>query len=85
MKKSVEELKRSFGALDKYKKWSEFERRVIKPAVKSLNEHTSYDVEYETVKDGRPVVAVIFYFKEKPQLSLDLYRDSEIPQPSATH
>ena len=70
---NLPELKHAFALQDKYDTWGAFDRRVIKPSIKALNEQTSYDVKYKPIKEGRPVVAVEFTFKEKSQLSFKYY------------
>jgi plasmid replication initiation protein len=51
-----------------FKRWVDFNRKVLKPAILEINEKTKYSLEYTTVKSGRKVVGVRFIIKEKPFL-----------------
>lgn len=59
---SVESLKAIFGVEDSYPAWYEFQRRVIKPAVKEINSETNYNVKYETKRRGRKISHVLFNY-----------------------
>jgi plasmid replication initiation protein len=61
----IEDFKSTLGIADCYAEFKELNRRVIKPAIKELNEKTDLVVECETVKNGRSVVALSFSFKNK--------------------
>lgn len=63
---AVDELKELMQLEDKYSKTTELKRRVIDPAVKQINAHSSLNVEYTERKQGRKITAFVFTFKEKP-------------------
>ena len=48
-----------------FKRWVDFNRKVLKPAAEEINKKTKYNLEYTTVKSGRKVVGVRFTIKEK--------------------
>ena len=64
---SVENLKAIFGVEDSYPLWYEFQRRVIKPSVKEINQETNYTVKYETKRSGRKISHVLFNYILKKQ------------------
>ena len=51
-----------------FKRWVDFNRKVLKPAVEELNLKTKYSVEYTTIKQGKKVTAIKFSIKEKKYL-----------------
>ncbi len=59
---SVSNLKAMFGVESSYPAWYEFQRRVIKPAVKEINQETNYTVKYETKRTGRKISHVLFNY-----------------------
>lgn len=64
---SVDNLKKIFGVENSYPAWYEFQRRVIKPAVKEINSETNYTVKYETKRKGRKISHVLFNYVLKKQ------------------
>ncbi|GEK35569.1 RepB family plasmid replication initiator protein [Kurthia sibirica] len=66
----VAELRRLTDTLTQYKQFSDFEKRVLKPAIDEINEHTRFAITYDKIKKGRSVIAVKFYGARK-----------EIPEP----
>lgn len=62
---AIDQLKELMQLEDKYPKTAELKRRVIDPAIKQINKHTSLDVSYDQRKSGRKVVALTFDLKEK--------------------
>jgi hypothetical protein len=65
----------TFGELQKlmdtsFKRWVDFNRKVLKPAVEEINTKTKYTVEYKTLKEGKKVDRIAFTVKEKPLPSL---------------
>ena len=70
---SLEELKEMLGIEhESYKAFKSFKQWVITPAMKELNAKTNLEVDYEQIKDGRKVVALEFFFREKEQLQLEV-------------
>jgi len=66
--RSIDEWRDFFGVEDgKYPAWYELSRRVIKPAIKEINQKTNYEVTAETKKRGRRISRLILYFGESEQ------------------
>ena len=68
----LSDLKEYFGIADKYSEWYEFNRWVLKPSVKNINESSNWKVTYSTKKKGRKIDLVAFKFHLKDQPLLDL-------------
>lgn len=60
-----------FNLKDKYLLFRDLNKWVIKPAVKEINLSSNLVVHYNTVKQGRVVVALQFDFEEKRQASFE--------------
>ena len=58
-------LKKYFGVENKYRRWVDFRKRVIDPAQKEINTLSAYDIDYETIKSGRAITKLKFFFYEK--------------------
>jgi plasmid replication initiation protein len=70
---SLEDLKEMLGIeASQYQAFKALKQRVITPAMKELNAKTNLEVDYEQIKDGRKVVALEFFFREKEQLQLEV-------------
>lgn len=63
------DFKSLFNLKDKYLLFRDLNKRVIKPAVKEINQSSNLTVYYETIKQGRTVIALQFDFEEKKQTS----------------
>jgi len=62
----VSDLREMLGVEDnEYKVFSDFEKRVIKPAVKEINEKTDLEVSYIKKKTGRKITHIEFEIKSK--------------------
>ena len=61
----IEWLKKQFEIQDKYKSIKDFKKYVIEPAVKDINTHSNYNLEWTQRKTGRRVTHLIFTFAEK--------------------
>lgn len=77
---SVQELKELLMVQDKYKSYTDFQRNVITPAVKNLNNTGMFEITYTTKKTGRTVTDIIFdvkdldkrkYFDKKDNIQLN--------------
>ncbi len=60
-KLTVQELKEMFGVTTEYRLYANFKQRIIEKAQKDLEEHTDISFTFEEIKEGRAVVALIFY------------------------
>ena len=62
----IEELKALMDMTGKYKRWAEFSRQVIEPAIENINEVSDLRVSYEKIKRGRTVTGLSFIIKTAP-------------------
>jgi plasmid replication initiation protein len=67
---TLADFKSLFNLEDKYPLFRDLNKRVIKPAVKEINESSNLVVYYTTIKKGRNVVALQFDFQENDQLKI---------------
>lgn len=56
----IDELKEFLGISEKYKRFDNFERRVLKVAKKEINKHTDIDIDYKKIKRGRKITHIAF-------------------------
>ncbi len=61
----LDELRMLMGVAGKYPRWSDFAKRIIRPAIKEINELSDLKVNYEKIKRGRRVVGVYFEIDKK--------------------
>ena len=62
----IPELRKKLGVEDKeYKRFFDFERRVIKQAVEEINEKTDLEVSYSKKKTGRRITHIEFKIRSK--------------------
>lgn len=61
----IARLKQIFEIEDKYASIKDFKKYVIDPAIKDINTHSNFTVEWEQRKTGRAVTNLIFTFAEK--------------------
>ena len=77
----VDEMKIMFEVEDKYRLFGDFNRWVIRPAIKEINKYTDLLVtDTEKIKEGRRVVAMKFSFRLKNELELAEMRGEDIQQ-----
>jgi len=62
----LDELKALMDMTGKYKKWYEFSRQVIEPAVGNINDVSDIRVGYEKIKKGRTIIGLAFTIKAAP-------------------
>lgn len=67
---NLADFKSLFKLENKYPLFRDLNKWVIKPAVKEINNSSNLTVCYNTIKNGRYVVALQFNFEEKKQRSL---------------
>lgn len=64
---SLEEFRSKVGVLDgNYKDLSDLKKRVLKLALKQINDHTDIIADYTQHKTGKTVTGLSFHFKKKP-------------------
>jgi plasmid replication initiation protein len=61
----IAQLKRLFELDSSYDRMFDLKKRVIDPAVKDINTHSNFSVQWEQRKTGRNVTHLIFTFAEK--------------------
>jgi plasmid replication initiation protein len=77
----VDEMKIMFEVEDKYRLFGDFNRWVIRPAIKEINKYTDLLVtDTEKLKEGRRVVAMRFAFRLKTEIELAEMRGEDIQQ-----
>lgn len=73
---NVEELQDILIVPKSLIKWDNFKRRIIDPAVKSINEDTDLIIDYEiTEKSGKKVIGIEFTIKQKEKENVDNFKD----------
>lgn len=72
---TLDDIKFSLNLAGCYPLWNDFNNKVLKKAVKELNDKSNYKVSYEPIKKGKKVHAVKFYFTEEQQT--DLFKTTE--------
>jgi len=66
--KTIQILRKFFGiALDKYKQYKDFNKRVLIPAINEVNLQTSIFLQPEFIKKGHTVTGIIFHITENKQ------------------
>ena len=63
----IEELRRRFALEDKYPRFSSLKSRVLEPARKEINKHSSLKIKYEAIKRGRTPREVQFFVERKQE------------------
>ena len=62
----IDELKRMFELTKEYKRFNDFYRFVIEPAVRDINKHTDLEIPaVQKIKEGRRIVALKFIIRGK--------------------
>jgi plasmid replication initiation protein len=69
---SVAKFKEYFGVEDKYPKWADFNRYVLRKSINEINSATGYEVTMELVRKGRSIDKIKLFFSLKNQLALEL-------------
>ena len=59
----IDELKEFLGLTEKYERFYDFERYVLKVAKKEINKHTDIDIDYEKIKKGRRITHIKFFIQ----------------------
>lgn len=62
---TISELREILNCENEYLKFAEFERRIIVPAVKEINDHSDIYVEYTKFKKGKSINEIEFIIKSK--------------------
>lgn len=62
---TVKELREITDTINFYKRFDNFEKRVIEDSLKEINEHTHFNVTYEKIKRGRSISEIQFFISKK--------------------
>ena len=81
----INELRSFLGIEDKYNRFEAFERRVLKVAVKEINEYTDINIDYKKNRNGRRVTHIEFSIQpstvdKQTEILERLYDDKEYKQ-----
>ena len=74
---TVKELRLMTDTVNEYPRFDNFERRVLKIALKEINDNTTFKVSYEKVKTGRSIDSIVFHITKKPVARNDFYKLEE--------
>lgn len=75
----VDELKRKFGIDETlYKRFDNFEKRVLQASVKEINEKSNLCVDYEKIKTGRTVSDLEFSFGVETRIDVENKSDQDL-------
>ena len=71
---SIQELRTITDTVSDFKRFFDFEKRVLKNAVEEINAHTSFNVTYEKRKAGRSIDSIIFHIEKKRKADDNSYK-----------
>ncbi|TGE72674.1 RepB family plasmid replication initiator protein [Weissella confusa] len=71
---TIRELRDTTDTVSEYKKFTDFERRVLKDPIKEITNHTSFNVTYEKVKKGRSIDSIVFHIEKKRMADDNSYK-----------
>ena len=80
---SLTKLKQILGAYNKYSRYTDFKKWVLKPAIKELNKSdvVPFFVEFQEIKKGKKIEWINFLIKDKPEyLKSDVILTKKGPQ-----
>jgi len=82
---TIEYLRAAFQVLpDQYTRYNDFKKRILNPAQQELREHTDIYFEFEEIKEGRKVKAILFLihpnFHKQPDESVSLPPGKQTPE-----
>lgn len=60
----LEDLKRLLSC-ENYKRWPDFRRFALEPAVEEINHYTDLNIAWDVQKEGKKVTRVVFYMADK--------------------
>ncbi|MCT3099202.1 replication initiation protein, partial [Lactococcus lactis] len=71
---SIQELRTITDTVNEYKKFGNFETRVLKEPLEEINAHTSFNVSYEKIKKGRSIDSIVFHIEKKRMADDNSYK-----------
>ena len=63
----LDSLKELFGVQENYKRWVDFDKYVLKPSIKNINDSSNWKVIHKPIKKGRKIDRVEFRFAPKSE------------------
>ena len=74
---SLKELRTLTDTVYEYKKFANFETRVLKQPIEEINAHTHFNVVYEKVKKGRTIDSIQFHIEKKKIAKNENYKEEQ--------
>lgn len=74
---TVEELRVLTDTTTDYKRFTDFEKKVLKQPLEEINKHTKYNVTYDKKKKGRKIDAIVFHIEKKPTAKDENYKERQ--------
>jgi plasmid replication initiation protein len=69
---ALEDFRSMLNLDDKYQQFKDLNKLLLKPAIAELNEKSDLAVTFETIKQGRKVIALRFRFRDDKQIKMAL-------------
>ncbi|PCS14872.1 RepB [Lactococcus cremoris subsp. tructae] len=73
----MQELRSLTDTVDEYKKFANFETRVLKQPIEEINAHTHFNVTYEKIKKGRTIDSIQFHIEKKKIARNENYKEEQ--------
>jgi plasmid replication initiation protein len=74
---TIKELRVLTDTVTDYKKFYDFEKRVLKTATLEINNHTHFNVVYEKIKKGRTIDSIQFFITKKKVAKNENYKQEQ--------
>ena len=71
---SIQELRTITDTVSDFKRFFDFEKRVLKNAVEEITAHTSFNVTYDKIKKGRSIDSIVFHIGKKRRADDNSYK-----------
>ena len=71
---SIRELREMTDTVEEYQKMSHFTTWVLEKPLEEINDHTSFNVAYDKVKNGRSVDSIVFHIEKKRMADDNSYK-----------
>ncbi|RZI47904.1 RepB family plasmid replication initiator protein [Lactococcus kimchii] len=75
---SVNKLRELTDTLEDYKRFDNFEKRVIKDAINEISLHTHFNITYEKIKKGRSIDSIQFHIVKKINWKDENYKRNDV-------
>ncbi|MFK4935517.1 RepB family plasmid replication initiator protein [Lactococcus garvieae] len=74
---TIKDLRVLTDTVTDYKKFYDFEKRVLKTATLEINNHTHFNVVYEKIKKGRMIDSIQFFITKKKVVKNENYKQEQ--------